>query len=161
MVFVCPLISKSSSPFTNNPSVVIPRVPITFGINVTFMFHSFFNSKPRSTYFSFFSLSFNFTLWSARTAKFTILQVLFFLLIIIRSGCLAEIKWSVCMSKPQRSLCVSFSRTDVRLYIYHLFVILFLWTFFAPALADGFSLEFEWQKVSSSLQESSQHSGRS
>ena len=30
-----------------------------------------------------------------------------------------------------------------------------------PALADGFSLEFEWQQVSSSLQDSSQYSGRS
>ena len=34
-----------------------------------------------------------------------------FLLIIIGSGLLAEIMWSVCMSKSDRSLCVSFSRT--------------------------------------------------
>ena len=27
-------------------------------------------------------------------------------------------------------------------------------------LADGFSLEFEWQQVSSNLQDSSQYSGR-
>ena len=33
--------------------------------------------------------------------------------------------------------------------------------FFTSALADGFSLEFEWQQVSSSLQDSSQDSGRS
>ena len=33
--------------------------------------------------------------------------------------------------------------------------------FFTSALADGFSLEFEWQQVSSSLQDSSQYSGRS
>ena len=40
-------------------------------------------------------------------------------------------------------------------------VIFFLfWEFFTPALAKGFSLEFEWQ-VSSSLQNSSQCSGRS
>ena len=32
---------------------------------------------------------------------------------------------------------------------------------FNSALADGRSLEFEWQQVSSSLQESSQYSGRS
>ena len=30
---------------------------------------------------------------------------------------------------------------------------------FTSALADGFSLEFEWQQVSSSLQDSSQYSG--
>ena len=33
----------------------------------------------------------------------------FFLLIIIRSGLLAEIRWSVCMLKSHRSLCVIFS----------------------------------------------------
>ena len=50
-------------------------------------------------------------------------KVLFhFWLIIIRSGCLAEIMWSVCMSKSQKGLCVSFSRTDAVLCIYHFFV---------------------------------------
>ena len=39
-------------------------------------------------------------------------------------------------------------------------IILLLWEFFTPALADGFPLEFEWQQVSSSLQDSSQYSGR-
>ena len=33
--------------------------------------------------------------------------------------------------------------------------------FFTSVLADGFSLEFEWQQVSSSLQDSSRDSGRS
>ena len=33
--------------------------------------------------------------------------------------------------------------------------------FFTSVLADGFSLAFEWQQVSSSLQDSSQDSGRS
>ena len=33
--------------------------------------------------------------------------------------------------------------------------------FFISANADGLSLEFEWQQVSSSLQDSSQYSGRS
>ena len=32
--------------------------------------------------------------------------------------------------------------------------------FFISAIADGFSLEFEWQQVSPSLQDSSQYSGR-
>ena len=35
------------------------------------------------------------------------------------------------------------------------------WEFFPPALADGFLLVFEWQQVSSSLQDSSQYSDRS
>ena len=33
--------------------------------------------------------------------------------------------------------------------------------FFTSALGDGLSLEFEWQQVSSSLQDSSQYSGHS
>ena len=45
-----------------------------------------------------------------------------FFLNITRSGRLAEIKWSVCISKSQRTLCVLFSRTDSGLCIYHLFI---------------------------------------
>ena len=38
-------------------------------------------------------------------------------------------------------------------------IILLFWEFLTPALADGFSLMFEWQQVSSCLQDSSQYSG--
>ena len=67
-----PPTSKSSRPF-NNPFVIG-----AFGTNhnwtiVTFMFHSFFNSLSRSRYLSFLSNSFRFILWSAGTAKYTIL----------------------------------------------------------------------------------------
>ena len=83
MVFTLPLISKSSSPFIN-PLVTVSRAPIRIGIIVTFMFHSFFNALTSSTYISFFSHSFSFTRWSARTAKSTI-YVFSFLYIILRS----------------------------------------------------------------------------
>ena len=86
-----PLTSKSSSPFSN-PLVTVPNAPITVSIIVTRMFHSFFNSLARLRYLSFFSHSLSFVLWSAETAKSTILHVLFFLLIIFRSGLLAEIR---------------------------------------------------------------------
>ena len=76
--------SKSSRPF-NNPLVTVPKTPITIGIIVTFMFHSFSNSLARSMYLSLFLHSFSFILWSAGTAKSTILLIFFFLLIIIRS----------------------------------------------------------------------------
>ena len=82
MVSTRPPTSKSSSPF-NNPLVTVPNAPITIGIIVTCMFYSFFNSLARSRYLSFFLHSFNFILWSARTAKSTILQVLFFFIIIL------------------------------------------------------------------------------
>ena len=79
MVSSRPLFSKSSSPF-KNPSITVSRAPITIGIIVILMFHSlFFNSLTSSMYLSFFSHSFSFTLCSTETAKFTILQVLFFL----------------------------------------------------------------------------------
>ena len=89
-----PPTSKSSRSF-NNALVIVPNAPITIGTIGTFMFHSFFNSLARSRYLSFFSLSFRFILWSAGTAKSTILQIFFFffffLLIIMRSGLLAGI----------------------------------------------------------------------
>ena len=91
-----PLTSKSSRPF-NNPFVTVPNAPITIGTIVTFLFHSLFNSLARSRYLSFFSLSFRFILWSVGIAKSTILQILFFylLLIIMRSALLAGMRRSV------------------------------------------------------------------
>ena len=122
MVSTRPPTSKFSSPF-NNPFVTVSKAAITIGIIIIFMFHSFFNSLARAKCLSFFSHSFSFILWSAGTAKSAFLQVLFFLLLItIRSGLLAEIRWSVCISKSQKSLFVPFSRTGAGLCIYHLFV---------------------------------------
>ena len=69
-----PPTSKSSRPF-NNPLVIVPKVPITIGTIVTFMFHSIFNSLPRSKYSSFFSHSFSFFFsHSFRVFFFTFLQ---------------------------------------------------------------------------------------
>ena len=115
MASTCPLISKFSSPF-NNLSITVPRAPITIGINATFMFLSLFNSKARSRYLSFFSLSFNFTQWSAGMAKSTILQVF---CCCCSCCCYFWLKLGdpfVC-----QSLSVSFSMTDAGLSIYHLF----------------------------------------
>ena len=49
MVSTHPPTSKSSSPFSN-PLVTVPKAPITIGIIVTCMFHSFFNSLARLRY---------------------------------------------------------------------------------------------------------------
>ena len=117
-----PQTSKSSRPF-NNPLVIVPNAPITIGTIVTFMFHGFLNSLASSWYLSFFLLSFKFILWSARRAKSTILQIMFFFfLIIMRSGLLGRIWGSVCKLKSNRGLCESFSRTCVGLCIYYLLV---------------------------------------
>ena len=92
-----PQTSKSSRPL-NNPLLIVPKALITIGIIVAF--YSFFNSLARLWYLSFFSHSFRFILWSTGTAKPTILPILIFMLIIIRIGLLAGIRWSVCMFKP-------------------------------------------------------------
>ena len=121
-----PPTSKSSRPF-NNPLVIVPNAPITIGTIITFMFLSLFNFLAMSRYLSFFSLSFSFILWWAGAAKSTILQILYFLLlIIIRSGLLAAIRWSVCMSKSPRSLCVLFSKKGAGLCIYHIIIIIII-----------------------------------
>ena len=84
-VTIRPPTSKSSRPF-NNPLVIVPKAPITISTIVTFMFHSFFNSLARLRYLSFFSHSFRFILWSAGTAKSTILQILFFVVVVVVVG---------------------------------------------------------------------------
>ena len=101
------------------------------------MIHSFFSSQVRYKYLSLFSFYLIFTQWSTRTTESTIRLVLFYFIfyfiyiilfihqlfihfILLSSGLLDGIMWSVCISKPHRILCVSFSRTDSGLYLYHL-----------------------------------------
>ena len=96
------LISKSSSLF-NNPSVTVPRAPITISIAVIFIFHSFFSILIRDIYPSFHFPSILLRgqpgQHSPQFCKFS-----FFLLIIIRSGRQSEIRWSVCISKSKKTL---------------------------------------------------------
>ena len=124
MVYTRPPTSKSSSPF-NNPFVTIPKSPITIGITVTLLFHSFvlffqFSGRVEvlTLLFPFFQL---YTVIS-RYRKVHNFASAFFLLITIRFDLLAEIRWPVCMSKTHRSLSVLFSKTDAGLCIYHLLV---------------------------------------
>ena len=92
MFITCLQISKSSSSFTN-PLGIVLSTPTTIGITVTFMFDSFFSSLARFSCLALFSSSFSFTLWSAGTTNSPIRQFLvYFLLIITRSGRLAEIR---------------------------------------------------------------------
>ena len=81
IVSTCPLIFNSSCTFTH-PLTIVLSTPITTGVTVTFIFHSLFSSLARSWYLFPFSLSFNFTLWSAGAAKSTIGQVLFLGLVV-------------------------------------------------------------------------------
>ena len=149
------------SPCTSH-LVTVPSAPITIGVTV---------SLARSRYLSFFLLSFNFTQCLAGTAKFTIWQVLFFYLFIYflffyflfcfffcvgggtitMSGLLAEIRWSQNHKEFWASHFLGWilgcayticSYGQIHYYFSH-------GNFFTSALVDGFSLEFEWQQVSS------------
>ena len=73
MVFTRLFIFKSSSRFIN-PLVTVPSAPIIIGINDTFMFHScfFFQFFSKVEVFILLFAVFNFTQWSAGTAKSTI-----------------------------------------------------------------------------------------
>ena len=163
------------------PLEIVPSAPITIGITVTVMFHRFSLALRQdvSIYPSFRYL------WFSRCGRQIQLLGRFFLLTITKSGLLTAIKWSICISQSLRILCLSLSRTDsgsgsmVKLkffctipnglysrptHIYSCTLVLLLFSpsdFFTSVLADGFSLEFEWQQVSSSLQDSSHDSGRS
>ena len=87
--------SKSSFPF-NNPLLNILNAPITIGIIVTFMFPSFFNSLTRSKYLlTYSSFHFLLVLFCGQPVQHTpqfFEFSFFFLLIIIRSGLLSEIR---------------------------------------------------------------------
>ena len=103
-----PLISKSSSPF-NNPSITVPRAPITIGINVTFMFHSFFqfSSKIQELIFLFFFFQFCSVVSQdskVHNSASSIYLSIYLLLTITRSGRLAGMRWSVCISKSEEFL---------------------------------------------------------
>ena len=105
MVSSCPLIFKSSSPFTKHLGIG-SSVPTTIDITFTIMFLRFvFRSRASFRLLSLFSLAFNFPLWSIGRAKS--LCSLFFLLTIAWSG-----RLSVRISKSHR---VSFLWMDSRL----------------------------------------------
>ena len=117
-----PLISKSSSPGTN-PLMTVPRALFTIGITVTSCSTVFsFLWQDPSTYPSSRLLSILLcdlpVQQSSRLGKFSFfLLLLLLLLTITRFGRQANIRWSVCISKSQNRLYVSFSRTDAGLCI--------------------------------------------
>ena len=92
MVSTRPPTSKSCSPFSN-PLVTVPKARITIGIIATFMFHSFFQFSSKVKVFILLFIFFQFYSVISRNSKVDNFEIsLFLLLIIIRSGPLAEIK---------------------------------------------------------------------
>ena len=91
------LISKSFSLCTN-PSMTLPSVPITIGFTITFMSHSIFSSLARSRYLSHFRFL-SVLPYGQSERQSLLFGRLSFLLTVTRSGHLADIRWSVCVSK--------------------------------------------------------------
>ena len=97
------------------------------------MVHSFFQF-PRKvevlillfTFFQFYSVV-------SRDSKVDNFSNSIFFLIIIRSGLLAGIRWSVCMSESHRSLCGSFSKTAVHIPFVHTVKFKMQTDYFIPA----------------------------
>ena len=110
--------SKSSSPF-NNPLVTVPKALITIGIIITFMFQSFFSSLARFRYLSFFSLSLFCGQSGLQCPQFCKFSFFVDYYKVWSSGRDLVIRLYV---KVPYKLCVSFSRTDAWLCIYHLLV---------------------------------------
>ena len=118
MISIHPLISNSTCHFFNALGTV-SSAPTTFNITVTFMVHSFqlFAILHVFLYLFVFFYFLSRIRWND---QIDLVKSSFFLL--IHTGLLAEIRRPVCVSKSQRILCVSFSRTDSGWYIYHLVV---------------------------------------
>ena len=121
MASTYPLISTSSIPFTNS-LVIAPSAIITIGITIPFMFHSFFLFSSKVyvlislfTFFQFYPVV-------CLDGKVHYWQGLFSCWLSLGFVDLAKIRWSICISKSQRTFCISFSWMDSGLCIYHLFI---------------------------------------
>ena len=116
-----PPTSKFSSPYSNPFSYCSKRTIYNWyychlDVPQFFQFPSKFEVLILLfTFFQFYSVV-------RRDSKVDYFASSLFLLIIIKSGLLAGIRWSVFMLKSHRSLCVAFSRTGTGLSIYHLLV---------------------------------------
>ena len=118
MVLISPLIPNLLSPLSKPLGTILSTV-ITIDITVNLMFLSFFRSLTKYKY-TLFSLSLILTLWLGGISKIHYMASSHFLLVIIIFDLLTGIGWSICTSKSNRFLCISFSRTDSGLCIYHL-----------------------------------------
>ena len=107
-----PFISKSSTSFTH-PLKIVPTAPNTIGITINFMFRGYFCFLAKSRYVSFFFALFYYHFGVCRNGNVHYLAGFLFLLTITLSGRLAEIRWSICISKiSEKFFCDSISRTD-------------------------------------------------
>ena len=126
MVSIRTLISKSFNPF-NNPSVTVPRAPITIGIIVTFMLHSTFQFPSKVEVLIRLLFPFDFTLWSTGTAKihdfayslFCWLSLLSSLLLLLLLSLITHIHYEcACARAHTHTHTRTRSRAHIYIYIY-------------------------------------------
>ena len=122
MVSILLLISSSLS-FSFKAFGTVLRAPIKIRITVTL--NSLFSSLASSNYLFIFLFSLIFTQCSGRS-KSPWYQILFFLLLNTRFDLQVGIRWSICISKSKRILCIWFSRTYSGLRV----CVLVVWTKF-------------------------------
>ena len=104
MVLILPLVSKSLG--------TVPHASTTIGITINLMFHSLFQSLAKSRYLCIFFAFFYFHslfCWNDKTHE---TANSLFLIITSKSGLLTRIRWFIYISKSQRILFISFSKTD-------------------------------------------------
>ena len=116
-----PPLSSSPSPLIK-PLWTIRSAPIIIGIIIILMFHYILALWQGPIHVSLF-VSFAFYFVVHRHDKVYYSASYLLLLITIRSGTLAGIRWSFCISKCQRILWVSSSTKDSGLCLYHLVVL--------------------------------------
>ena len=128
MPTICLLIFKSSIS-SNNPVVIVPRPLITNGVTVTFMIRGVFFGSPHKVQILNLSFAF-FQLYSVICRESNVLNSassifgwLLKYLVVSPRLCVPL------LSQNPRGFCVSFSRTDSTLHIYHLFI----WSNFCSA----------------------------
>ena len=115
MISAPPLISKSSRSCTNL-LMTVPSEPVTNGITVTFMLHSIFQYSYKVCLLIGLFTYFQFCVVVSWDSKVHCSAGSFFVCesTIIRSGRLAEIRWSVSNLKSQKSLCTHFPKVILR-----------------------------------------------
>ena len=173
MLATCLLISKSSSSFTNHLGFV-PCAPAIISISVTFMIHCLFSSLARTWYPSLFPLSFNFTLDFLSNVSFFLCchfhspvlhgfvdELFDFVGYVVH---FQTFYYEALLSLLLLSLLLLLLLLVVVVVVVEVVVVVVVvfipWEFFTLA-ASFFFLKFEWKLISSSLQDSSQYSGRS
>ena len=132
------IVTPSFSSHASNLLLTTPSAPTTTGTTSRCLIpHSLPISLIRSWYFSIFSPSFSYTLWSQGEAMSTMIALLFSFSTTTMSGLLASITWSHWMVISHKILHFSFSTTPSGWCSYH----------FSPLLMSYLQQSFQWTNL--------------